>query len=62
VRRKDLLKRLRAIAKIQNETLIVTPGAKHDLARIGTRTQAIPRHVEINEYTAKKIIEEMERS
>ena len=61
VRRVNLLKRLRAIAMNQGETLVVVSSAKHDFVQIGQRTQVIPRHLGVNEFTAKRILKEMER-
>ncbi|MCX5867265.1 MAG: type II toxin-antitoxin system HicA family toxin [Proteobacteria bacterium] len=35
-------------------------GKKHDVWTDGERETAVPRHVEINEYTAKAILKEAE--
>lgn len=60
MKRTDLVKRLRKIAKTQGSELILTEGGSHTKVRIGERVTVIPRHSEINEITAKAIIRQME--
>lgn len=60
MKRRDIMKRLRKIAKARNESLNLREGAKHTVVQIGDRQTTVPRHNEINEITAKKIIEHME--
>lgn len=55
------MKRLTAIAKAQEQELVVTEGANHTKVKIGDRQNVVPRHREINEITAKKIIEHFEK-
>jgi predicted RNA binding protein YcfA (HicA-like mRNA interferase family) len=53
MKRRDLEKRLRALG-----WLLVRHGARHDVWSDGEREIAVPRHNEINEYTAKAILRE----
>jgi mRNA interferase HicA len=39
---------------------LVRHGGRHDIWRRGERELALPRHREINEYTAKAILREAE--
>jgi mRNA interferase HicA len=61
MKKRDLIKRLRAIAKAANTDLeLVREGANHEVWTIGDERLVIPRHREINEYTAKGIIKKAE--
>ncbi|EWT07986.1 hypothetical protein N864_11780 [Intrasporangium chromatireducens Q5-1] len=60
MKRTDLMKRLSAIAKAQEQELVLSEGAEHTKVKIGDRQNVVPRHKEINEITAKKIIEHFE--
>ncbi|PWB79978.1 MAG: toxin-antitoxin system, toxin component, HicA family protein [Candidatus Methylomirabilota bacterium] len=53
MKRRDLEKRLRALG-----WNLVRHGARHDVWSDGEQEIAIPRHNEINEYTAKAILKE----
>ncbi|MEP7323086.1 MAG: type II toxin-antitoxin system HicA family toxin [Saprospiraceae bacterium] len=56
MKRRDLIKVL-----IKQGCILVRHGAKHDIyhnPEKGT-TQPIPRHIEINEFLAKKIIKDL---
>ena len=56
MKRKDLIKKIESIGCI-----IVRHGAKHDIyhnPNTGT-TQPVPRHKEVNEILAKKIIKDL---
>ena len=55
MKRKDLEKRLRRAG-----WQLVRHGGHHDIWSNGEGEVAIPRHNEINEYTAKAIIKEAE--
>ena len=55
MKRKDLEKRLRRAG-----WQLVRHGGRHDIWSNGEGEVAIPRHNEINEYTAKAIIKEAE--
>ena len=55
MKRKDIIRRL------QKAGWEISSGAKHDMATHPARTGLklpIPRHTEINEYTAKQILKE----
>ena len=53
-----LIRTLHKIAKAHGtELILVRHGACHDVCRIGTVQFTIPRHREINELTAKAIIQ-----
>lgn len=60
MKRRDLMKRLAKIAKTEGEDLLVTEGGSHTKVQIGERVDFVPRHAEVNEITAKKIIQRME--
>ena len=53
MKRRDLEKRLRELG-----WLLVRHGARHDVWARGEHELVVPRHVEINEYTAKAILRE----
>ena len=54
------MKRLANIAKTEGEDLLITEGGNHTKVQIGPRVQFVPRHNEVNEITAQKIIQKME--
>ncbi|TWS25607.1 hypothetical protein FK530_23085 [Tsukamurella conjunctivitidis] len=60
MKRRDIIKRLRQIAKDRGEELILVEGGRHTKASIGDRNTTIPRHNEVNEMTANSIIKHME--
>ena len=51
LRRRDLIKRLKDAGFVFKEH-----GGNHDTYKRGSDTEQIPRHSEINEITAKKIL------
>lgn len=53
MKRRDLEKKLRRLG-----WQLVRHGRKHDVWAQGERELVVPRHVEINEYTARAIIRE----
>jgi len=53
MRRRDLEKRLTELG-----WQLVRHGGRHDVWAKGERELAVPRHVEINEYTARAILRE----
>lgn len=59
VKRRDLMKRLNAIAKAEGLTLRTTEGGRHTKVQIDDRQSVVPRHAEINEITAKAILRQM---
>lgn len=59
MKRRDLLRKLQAMARAEGLTLRLTEGGRHTQAVIGERVSYIPRHREINEYTARGILEDL---
>lgn len=59
MKRTDLLKQLRAIAKQKGLQYEESEGGRHTKVVIGTSQTAVPRHNDINELTAKGIIKHM---
>jgi hypothetical protein len=59
VKRRDLMKELRDIAKAQGLELVATEGGSHTKVAIGDRQTTVPRHNEISELTAKGILKYM---
>jgi len=53
MKRRDLEQKLRALG-----WLLVRRGGRHDVWSNGERDLVVPRHNEINEYTAKAILKE----
>jgi mRNA interferase HicA len=61
MKKRDLIKQLRAIAKAGDTDLeFIREGANHEVWSIGDKRLVIPRHREINEHTAKGIIKRAE--
>ncbi len=57
VKHRDLLKRLAEIAA-DTELKLVRQTGGHDIFRVGSTNLSVPRHNEVNEYTAKGIIKD----
>lgn len=53
------MKNLKRIAKAADADLEIREGGSHTIVKIGDRQTSVPRHNEINEITAKKILEHM---
>ncbi len=60
MRRTELIKRIGRIAKAKGVVAEYTEGAKHTKVRLGDKQTVIPRHAEINEFTARGILEHLE--
>lgn len=61
MKRRDLLKCLRVIARAAGmELIFVREGINHELWEMADVRLLIPRHREINEYTARAIIKRAE--
>lgn len=58
MKRVDLLKKLAAIAKERGETFTMIEGGNHTKVRIGQRAFIVPRHRELQEFTARGILKE----
>ena len=57
MKKRELLRRLRAIAASADLALnMVRQGANHEIWRIGSERIVIPRHREVNEFTAEGIL------
>lgn len=59
MKRRDLIRKIDRAAKAQGiEWGIARSGAEHDIFRLGRTVQvSVPRHQEINEITARKIMQ-----
>ena len=55
MKRRDIEKKLRALGWV-----LVRHGGRHDVWSNGEREIVVPRHNEINEYTAKAILKDAE--
>ena len=55
MQRRDLERRLLACGWI-----LLRHGAKHDVWKLADREIAVPRHTEINEFTARAILKQAE--
>lgn len=60
MKRRDLLRRLRLLAENQGVELRLVEGGRHTKIFMGDRQSVEPRHLEINEITARKIIQHFE--
>jgi len=56
MKRTELIREINRIAKAQGKTASYAEGGKHTVVRLGSRQTTIPRHTEINEFTAKAIL------
>lgn len=59
MKRRDLLKELKALAKAQRTEYRESEGANHTKVEFGGRRTTVPRHNEINEITASSILKHM---
>jgi hypothetical protein len=59
VKRRDLLKELRRMAKARGVEYLETEGGSHTKVELGGKRTTVPRHNEINEMTAKAILKHM---
>lgn len=60
MKRKQLLRRLRDIAKSRHMPIHIREGGSHTVVTIGSAQTSVPRHSEINEVTARHIIRYIE--
>lgn len=60
VKRVDLEKRIARIAKAKGEPVVYREGGSHTVVQIGDRQTTIPCHREVNENTARAIINYLE--
>jgi hypothetical protein len=60
VKRRELLKKITAAARSRGLTLEqIREGANHTIFAIGDHQFPVPRHNEINEYTAQAIMRDL---
>ena len=59
MKRRDLIKKLKAQAKSEGKALVEVEGARHTKVSIGDKHSVVPRHKEINEITAQAILNQM---
>jgi mRNA interferase HicA len=60
VKRRELLKRIRSAAQPKGLGVdVVREGANHTIFRVGSVEFPVPRHSEINEYTARAIMKDL---
>lgn len=63
MKQRELIKRLRAIgSESGTELVFLREGSNHELWTIAGERIVIPRHREINEHTARSIIEQARRA
>lgn len=60
MKRVELEKRIAKIARAKGETAVYREGGSHTVVKVGDRQTTIPRHREINENTARAIINYLE--
>ena len=53
----EVIRRVNRIAKAKGLKAVYTEGAKHTHVVLGARWTTIPRHSDINEYTARAILD-----
>ena len=59
MKRKDLIRRINELARARGLECIWRQGGRHTVVRLGEQETSIPRHREINEITARKILEHL---
>jgi predicted RNA binding protein YcfA (HicA-like mRNA interferase family) len=59
MKRRDLLKQIERLAKEAGETVETREGGSHTVVKFGDKQTVVPRHAEINEITAKKILKQL---
>jgi len=60
MKRGELLRQIAKIAKAKGKAAEYSEGGKHTVVRLGERQTTIPRHNEINEFTARAILKHLE--
>lgn len=62
MKRKDLLREAKRLAKDRGEELQLREGGSHSIIQIGNDSPvSVPRHSEINEITAKAILKKLSK-
>lgn len=62
MKRRDLMKKLARVAKERGEELAIREGGNHTVVTIGPARTTVPRHNEIDEKLAKKIMQQIGES
>jgi hypothetical protein len=61
MKRRDLLSRIAKRAReLGVDWVLVTEGSEHTIYQVGSQKVSVPRHREINEYTAQGILKDTE--
>jgi hypothetical protein len=59
MKRRDLIGKINFLAKGRGQTVRLKEGGSHTKVIVGGRQSVIPRHGEINEITARRIVEHL---
>jgi len=62
MKHRDLIGRINKIARERGETAVFTEGGSHTKVAVGDLLTTIPRHKEIKEPLARKIIADIEEN
>jgi len=62
VKRRELVTRIERIARDKGLTAIWTEGGRHSKVDLGRVTVSVPRHTEINEDTARAILNQVRKA
>lgn len=60
VKRRDLISKINSLARELGLQAEYTEGGQHTKVKLGDKQSVIPRHREINEITAQKILRHLE--
>ena len=58
MKKRDLIMRMREIAKRAGVELVLEGGAKHEKYRLNGHVVIVPRHAEVAEFTARAILKQ----
>ena len=59
MKKRDLVKKLKSMAREAGFELVFEGGSKHDKYRVNGEMIVVPRHKEINEITAQEILKDL---
>lgn len=59
MKRRDIMKAIANHAKASGLPMTQAEGANHTKVKVGNKTTTVPRHTEVNEITARKILEQI---
>jgi hypothetical protein len=61
MKRRDLLRKISKAAKAADVIwVLVDEGSEHSIYQVGSQRVSVPRHREVNEYTAEGILKDTE--